>query len=378
MELSKTMKTQRVERPTRAIINLAAISKNVAEVRKRIRDKRKLMAVVKADGYGHGSVEVSRIALESGADCLGVALPEEGEHLRKAGFDVPIVVLGLIQPNEAYKAVHSSLDQTVCSPELAEALDQEARKASVRINVHIKVDTGMGRIGVNPRDVSSFVRRIQRLKNLRVMGIFSHFASADKADKTFSEKQMETFNQVIREMQLTGIEIPQKHMANSAGVLDLPESYYDLVRPGIIIYGLYPSTEVSRNIKLKPAMTLRTKISYTKTVPPDTPISYGQTFVTDKKTTVATLPVGYGDGYSRLLSGRGEVLINGCRAPLIGRVCMDMCMVDVSRLEDVKAGDDVILFGQEPSVDEIAATIGTINYEVLCALGKRVPRIYVQ
>ncbi len=336
------------------------------------------MAVVKADGYGHGSVEVSRIALESGADCLGVALPEEGEHLRKAGFDVPIVVLGLIQPNEAYKAVHSSLDQTVCSPELAEALDQEARKASVRINVHIKVDTGMGRIGVNPRDVSAFVRRIQRLKNLRVMGIFSHFASADKADKTFSEKQMETFNQVIREMQLTGIEIPQKHMANSAAVLDLPESYYDLVRPGIIIYGLYPSAEVSRNIKLKPAMTLRTKISYTKTVPPDTPISYGQTFVTDKKTTVATLPVGYGDGYSSLLSGRGEVLINGCRAPLIGRVCMDMCMVDVSRLEDVKAGDDVILFGQEPSVDEIAATIGTINYEVLCALGKRVPRIYVQ
>ena len=378
MELSKTMKTPRVERPTRAIINLAAISKNVAEVRKRIRDKRKLMAVVKADGYGHGSVEVSRIALESGADCLGVALPEEGEHLRKAGFDVPIVVLGLIQPNEAYKAVHSSLDQTVCSPELAEALDQEARKASVRINVHIKVDTGMGRIGVNPRDVSSFVRRIQRLKNLRVIGIFSHFASADKADKTFSEKQMETFNQVIREMQLTGIEIPQKHMANSAGVLDLPESYYDLVRPGIIIYGLYPSTEVSRNIKLKPAMTLKTKISFLKTVPPGTAISYGRTFVTENETTVATLPVGYGDGYSRLLSGRGEVLINGCRAPLIGRVCMDMCMVDVSRLEDVKAGDDVILFGQEPSVDEIAATIGTINYEVLCALGKRVPRIYVQ
>jgi alanine racemase len=175
-----------------------------------------------------------------------------------------------------------------------------------------------------------------------------------------------------------GIDIPQKHMANSAAILDLPESYYDLVRPGILIYGLYPSNTVNRNTELRPAMALETRISFLKTVPPGTAISYGQTFVTQRKTKVATLPVGYGDGYTRLLSGRGEVLINGQRAPLIGRICMDMCMVDVSRVPHVKTGDRVTLFGEDLSIDEIAATIGTINYEILCAVGKRVPRIYVR
>jgi len=336
------------------------------------------MAVVKADGYGHGSVEVSRSALERGADCLGVALPEEGHHLRKAGIDVPILVLSVIQPGEAYKVVDSHLDQTVCSQELAEALDQEAGKASVRVNVHIKVDTGMGRIGVEPQDVCDFVRRIQRLKNLNLTGLFTHFASADQADKSFSRKQIEVFNRVVRELQLTGIEVPKKHMANSAGILDLPESYYDLVRPGIMIYGLYPSGEVSRSIELEPAMTLKTRISFLKTVPPGTPISYGRTFVTGKETKVATLPLGYGDGYSRLLSNRGEVLIHGHRAPLIGRVCMDMCMIDVSGVEPVNVGDEVVLFGEDLSVNEIAAKVGTINYEIVCAVGKRVPRIHVQ
>jgi len=335
------------------------------------------MAIVKADGYGHGSVEVSRTALQSGADCLGVALPEEGQQLREAGIDVPILVLGLIEPNEACKAVDSSLDQTVCSLEPAEALDQEARKTSARINVHVKVDTGMGRIGLKPEDVLAFVSKIQRFRNVNVMGLFTHFASADHADKAFSRRQIHIFDQVIGEMQLKGIEIPLKHMANSAAILDLPESYYDLVRPGIMIYGLYPSDEVSRSMELKPAMRLETKISLLKTVPSGTPISYGGTYVTDRETTVATLPVGYGDGYSRLLAGRGEVLIKGRRAPLIGRVCMDMCMIDVSQIPNVKPGDDVILFGGDLSVDEIAATIRTINYEVLCAVAKRVPRIYV-
>lgn len=378
MDVSKSKPPLRVERPTRAVIDLGAISHNIAETRERIGDKKRLMAVVKADGYGHGSVEVSQTALKTGADCLGVALPEEGQLLRKAGIDVPILVLGPIEPKEAPKTVDSRLDQTVCSLELSEALDQVARKASVCINVHVKVDTGMGRIGVPPQDVLAFVRRIGTFKNLSVEGIFTHFASADEADKTFARKQIDIFDRVVREMHLAGIDIPQKHMANSAGILDLPESYCDLVRPGIIIYGLYPSDKVSRSVELKPAMTLKTKISFLKTVPPGTAISYGRTFVTDNETTVATLPVGYGDGYSRLLSGRGEVLINGQRAPLIGRVCMDMCMTDVSRVADVKPGDDVILFGEDFSVDEIAAMVGTINYEILCAVGKRVPRVYVE
>jgi len=366
-----------IERATRAVINLRAVFHNIAKIRKRIGDKRHLMAVVKADGYGHGSVEVSRTGLESGADCLGVALPEEGQQLREAGIEVPILVLGLIHPSEASKVIDSSLEQTVCSLALAEALDQEARKASVRVNVHVKVDTGMGRIGVKPEDVYAFVERIQRLRNLNVRGVFTHLASADQADKTFSMRQIHVFDQMIREMQLKGVEIPLKHMANSAAILDLPESYYDLVRPGIMIYGHYPSEEVNRSVKLQPAMTLKTKISFLKTVPPGTSISYGRAFITDNETTVATIPVGYGDGYSRLLSGRGEVLINGSRAPLVGRVCMDMCMIDVSQISNVKPGDEVILFGEDLSVDEIAAIVGTINYEILCAVGKRVPRIYV-
>jgi alanine racemase len=295
---------------------------------KKIGKNRGLMAIVKADGYGHGSEKVSQAALNAGADCLGVALPEEAKSLRNAGIDAPILVMSLIQPEEAYKVIDSAAEQALCTLELAEALDQEAEKTSLEVNIHVKIDTGMG--------------------------------------------------DLIREIQDAGIKISKKHMANSAGVLDLPESYYDLVRPGIMIYGLYPSEEVNRSIELRPAMTLKTKIAFLKTTPPDTPISYGRTFHTTRATKVASLPVGYGDGYSRLLSNRASVCVRERRAPLIGRVCMDMCMADVSGIEDVQIGDEVVLFGEEPSVNEIAELIGTINYEVVCAIGKRVPRTYVE
>jgi alanine racemase len=364
-------------RSTRAIVNLGAISHNISEIRKRIGVDRGLMAVVKADGYGHGAIEVSRAALKSGATSLGVAIPEEGEDLRKAGIDVPILVLGLIRPVEAHKVVKSSLDQAVCTMELAEALDQEARNASARINVHVKVDTGMSRIGVQPDDVPAFVRTICQMRNLNIRGLFTHLATADALDKSFSRRQIELFNRIIQEIRLMEIDIPQKHMANSAAVLDLPESYMDLVRPGIMIYGHYPSREVSRRVRLSPAMTLQTRISFVKTVPPQTPVGYGGTYVTRKETRIATIPVGYGDGYPRLLSNRGAVVVHGRRAPLIGRVCMDMSMIDVSEVPQAKPGDEVVLFGHDPTVDEIAAKIGTINYEILCLVGKRVPRVYI-
>ncbi len=369
---------QNVERATRAIIDLGAVSHNVAEIRKKIGNERGLMAMVKADGYGHGAVEVSQAALRSGADSLGVALPEEGQHLREAGIEAPILVVGLIQPEEAYKVVKFRLSQAVASVELLEALDSEAGKASTKVNVHVKVDTGMRRIGINPDDAVSFVRKVMDFKNLNLEGIFSHFPSSDERDKTFSIGQIQLFNQVISKLRLAGIEVPKKHMANSAGVLDLPQSYYDMVRPGLMIYGLYSSEEVSRSIKLRPAMTFKTKVSQVKVVPPGTPISYGRTFVTKKKTTVATLPVGYGDGSNRLLSNRGEVLIKGRRAPIIGNVCMDMCMVDASSVEDIQPGDDVILFGEDLPVYEFATKIGTIVNEVVCVVGKRVPRLYIQ
>jgi len=367
-----------VGRSTQAIVDLKAIAYNVAQIRKRIGGRRDIMAVVKADGYGHGAVEVSLSALRSGANCLGVAVPEEGEELRRAGIDVPIAVLGLIQPEEAYKVIDLRLEQTLCSLEVAEALDQIASNKGTMVNVHIKIDTGMGRVGVQPTDALAFVRRIGRLKNLNVKGIFSHFSCSDEVDKTFAKEQVEIFDGVVREFETSGVRIPKRHMANSAAILDLPESYYDLVRPGIMIYGLYPSDEVSHSIELKPAMTFMTKVTFVKRVPSGSPISYGRTFTTQKETLVATLPVGYADGYSRSLSGRGEVLIKGHRVPLIGRICMDMCMIDVSGVDNVEPGDEVILFGEDLPVDEIAERLGTINYEVVCAVGKRVPRVYLK
>jgi alanine racemase len=367
-----------VARSTKAVVHLGAIVHNVAQIRKRIGSDREIMAVVKANGYGHGAVEVSLAALKGGANSLGVAVPEEGEELRKAGIDAPITVLGLIQPGEAYKVVDFSLEQTLCSLEVAEALNQIASNKGTTVNVHLKIDTGMGRVGVQPQEALAFVPRMERFKNLNLKGIFSHFSCADEVDKTSARKQVEVFDGVVREIEASGIRIPKRHMANSAAILDLPESYFDLVRPGIMIYGLYPSTEVSHSIELKPAMTFMTKVTFVKRVPPGSPLSYGRTFITEKETLVATLPVGYADGYSRLLSGRGEVLIKGYRAPLIGRVCMDMCMIDASGVENVTPGDEVILFGEGLAVEEVAEKIGTINYEVVCAVGKRVPRVYVR
>jgi len=366
-----------IGRSTKAIVHLSAVAYNVAQIRKRIGSGREIMAVVKADGYGHGAVEVSLSALKSGANCLGVAVPEEGEQLRRAGVDVPVTVLGLIQPEEAYKVIDFGLEQTVCSLEVAEALNEIASNKGAVVNVHIKIETGMGRVGVQPIDALAFVRRLGRFKNLKLKGIFSHFSCADEVDKTFAKKQVEIFDGVVREIEASGIRIPKKHMANSAAILELPESYYDLVRPGIMIYGLYPSPEVSHSIELKPAMTFMTRVTFVKRVPSGTSISYGRTFITDKETPVATLPVGYADGYSRLLSDRGEVLIKGYRVPLIGRICMDMCMIDVSGVENVRPGDEVTLFGEGLPVDEVAEKLGTINYEVVCAVGKRVPRVYI-
>jgi len=369
--------TENTQRATRVIIRLGAISHNVAAIRKKIGNGSGLMAVVKANGYGHGAVEVSRVALASGADSLGVALPEEGQELREAGMEAPVLVLGLIQPEEAYKIVRFRLAQAVDSIELLEALNLEADRAFTKVDIHVKLDTGMERIGLSPDEAVSFIRRVKDFRNLNLKGVFSHFSSADEKDKTFSKQQTHLFDQVIRDLELAGIQIPQKHMANSAAILEIPESYYDMVRPGIMIYGLYPSLEISRTIKLEAAMTLKTRVVRVKRVPARTPIGYGRTFVTKRETTVATLPIGYADGYSRHLSNRGEVLIRGRRAPITGTICMDMCMIDVSGIEGVRPGDDVILFGDGLPVDEVADKAGTISYEVVSTIGKRLPRVYV-
>ncbi len=364
-------------RPTRAIVDLGAIAHNIKGIREAIGKIRHLMAVVKADGYGHGAVEVAKAALQSGADYLGVALPQEAKELKDAGIDTPVLILGPVRVEQAAEVIESGAEQTVCSMDLAEVLDREATKAGVRVAVHVKVDTGMGRIGVPPQGAVEFIRAIRRLRALELKGIFSHFSSADEKDKSFSLKQLRVFDDIIHTLEASGISIPLRHMANSAAVLDLPQSYYDMVRPGIMIYGFYPSEHVSRSIPLRPAMTFLTRVAFLKRVGPGTPISYGRTYHTQRESVVATLPVGYADGYSRLLSNKGEVLVRGQRAPVVGRVCMDMIMVDVTHIRGVREGDEVILFGEEPSADEIARLTDTISYEVVCGVSKRVPRIHV-
>ncbi len=377
MPVDKEQQQTETVRATRAVIDLGAIRHNISGIRRRIGDSRRLMAVVKADGYGHGALEVSHAALSSGADCLAVAIPDEGQDLRAGGIECPVLVFGLIQPREAWKTVTADLEQTVCSVELLEALDQEARKRSVRTSVHIKVDTGMGRIGLAPDDVVSFARRVVACPNIILKGVYSHFSCSDEADKTFSYTQIERFEAVLRALMAAGISVPIRHMANSGAVLDIPEGHFDMVRPGIMIYGLYPSAEVSHSVLVRPAMSFVTQISQVKTVTSGTPIGYGRTFVAVRDTIVATVPVGYADGYRRNLSNKAHVLVGGQRVPLLGRVAMDMCMIDVSSIPNVRPGEDVILFGHSLPVEELASLIGTINYEVVTGIGKRVPRVYV-
>ncbi len=364
-------------RATRAVVDLEAVRHNIRGIRRRIGERRQLMAVVKADGYGHGALPVSRAALASGADCLAVAIPEEGQELRAGGIECPVLVLGLIQPAEACKTVGAGLEQAVCSIELLDALDQESGKRGVKTSVHVKVDTGMGRIGLAPGNVVEFAQRVASCPNIILKGVFSHFSCADERDKSFSQTQIRRFRDVLAALGAAGIAVPLRHMANSAGVLDLPEAHFDVVRPGIMIYGLYPSADVSHSVELRPAMSFMTRICQVKPVPAGIPIGYGATYVTPQPCTVATIPVGYADGYRRLLSNKGHVIVRGKRVPLLGRVAMDMCMIDVSSIPEARVGDEVVLFGTGMPAEEMASLMGTINYEVTTGIGKRVPRVYL-
>lgn len=367
-------------RPTRAIVDLDRIRHNVRALRARTESGVRQMAVVKADGYGHGAVPVARAALEAGAEWLGVALVEEGVELRRAGIGAPTLVLGAAFPDEAEEAVTHGLSITVCTREAAAALDGAAASAGTRARVHVKVDTGMGRVGLPPGDAVEYVTWLSGLPHLEVEGVLSHFAAADEPDLTFSRRQLKLFRGVLDALAARGLNPPLRHLANTAGTMVLPESHFDLVRNGIGIYGLYPSPEIERTVALAPAMSLVTRIALLKEVPAGSPLSYGRTFVTRRPSRVATLPVGYGDGYPRLLSNRGHVLVGGHRVPVVGRVCMDLILADVTGVPAVQEGDEAVLFGEQGevtvSVDEIARLVGTINYEVTCNVGRRVPREY--
>jgi len=370
--------------PVWAEVDLAAISRNVHEIRRIASSSAKVMAVVKANAYGHGAVEVSRTALASGADWLGVARVVEGIALRESGIEAPVLVLGYITPEQSGEVVRSRLSQAVYTREMTLALAGAAAAEGLKAKVHFKVDTGMGRIGWAVG--SGAVREILELArnpHLEVEGIFTHFAAADAADKKYALEQYARFMEMIMELRKKGLEIPLRHAANSAAIMEMPETHLDLVRAGIIVYGLYPSDQVDHGIiELRPAMSLKTRVAYVKKVPAGFKVSYGCTYTTNAPTVIATLPLGYADGYPRLLSSRGEALLQGQRAPVVGRVCMDQLMVDVGHIPGVKVGDEAVLFGcqgdREITTDEVASKLGTINYEVVCMVSYRVPRVYIR
>jgi len=364
-------------------VNLDAIAQNVKNIKKLIGKKKELMAVVKGNAYGHDILEISSVVLENGATRLAVARLEEAIFLRKAGITVPILVLGLTLKPQAESLVSYDITPTVCEFEMIEKLSESAVQMNKMTKIHLKVDTGMGRIGIFPDDVLKFIKRIKALKKVEIEGIFTHFSVADEKDKFYTEEQFRKFIEILTILEKEGIKIPIKHVGNSATLLDLPHMWLDMVRPGLAIYGLYPSKEVKKTINLIPAQQFKTKIVFIKELPRGESISYGRTYITKRRMRVASLPVGYADGYNRLLSNQGEVLVRGQRVPIIGRVCMDQCMIDVTNLTQVEIGDEVVLWGRQGeemiTVEEIAQKIRTINYEIVHLPDKkRVAKLFIK
>lgn len=371
-------------RPVWAEINLSAIKNNIEEIKGLIPKTTKIMAIVKANAYGHGSVAVAVKAIESGADYLGVAILDEAVELRENGILAPILILGYTPKEDYPVVVRNDITQTIYSYEQAKNLSDIALLLNKTAKVHIKVDSGMCRIGFKTEmDSLEEIKNIASLSGLEIEGIFTHFANADASDKSYSKLQLERFLRFCQEVEKAGVKVKFRHAANSAAIIDLPEAHLDMVRPGIIIYGLYPSAEVKHGrLKLIPSMSLKTRIVHLKDVSAGSCVGYGCTYTTSKLSKIATIPLGYADGWSRLLSNIGQVLVRGQQAPLVGRICMDQCMLDVSDVEDVMLEDEVVLFGKQGkttlSVDAVAKLIGTINYEVLCMISNRVPRLYVE
>ena len=368
-----------VGRPTWAEVDLSAIRQNILALKSLLKSpSTRFCAVVKADGYGHGAVAVAAEAQRAGADYLAVSILDEALSLRSAGFTMPILILGPTPAAQAHLVVANSLRQTICNMAQARVLSAAAVSQGLTAKVHLKVDTGMGRLGVPAREAADFASAVAALPNLMTEGIYTHFAKSDSRDKTHAQGQLAAFKTALAAISERGLDIPIKHCANSAAFLDMPETQMDMVRVGIAIYGLWPSEETGRPLKLTPALRFKTRISMLKTVPAGTAISYGCTYITERPATIATLPVGYGDGWLRELSGRIGVLAGGRKVPLVGLICMDQCMADVSGVEELAEGDEVLLFGgPELPAEEVARALGTINYEVVCLLSARVPRIYL-
>ena len=365
-----------------AQIDLSAVRKNIEAIRAAVRPESKLMVVLKADGYGHGAVPIAK-RIDDIADAYGMAIVEEAAELREAGITKPILVLGYTASHLYDKLIKYDITQTIFQYETAYELNEAAKKAGKTVKIHIKLDTGMSRIGFATTEESvEEIVKISKLSSLCMEGIFTHFAKADEIDKEATRLQYQRFAGMVEKLKQRGVIFTTCHVSNTAAIIDLPEYNLDMVRCGIGTYGMYPSVDVQKNrVLLTPAMELKTHISYVKELPKGVGISYNGTYVTERPMRVATIPVGYGDGYPRLLSSKGRVLIHGKSAPILGRVCMDQFMVDVSGIPEAKQNDDVTLMGRDGyeciPTEEISGYAGTINYEIVCEVGKRIPRVYI-
>ena len=369
----------------KAVVSLDAIAHNFAEMKKNIAEGTKMIAVIKADGYGHGAEAIARLT-DNYSYIWGyaVATAEEALQLRSAGVEKPILILGLVFEEYFREMVAGDIRLTVCEYETAKKLSREAVRQDKTVHIHIGLDTGMSRIGFadTPESVEE-IKKIAALDHLEIEGMFTHFARADETDKTPAADQLNRYLTFAELLEKSGVHIPLKHCSNSAGIIRMKEANLDAVRAGITIYGIYPSNEVERDIvKLEPAMELKSHISYVKDLEPGASVSYGGTYTADKKIRVATIPAGYADGYPRTLSNKGWVLIHGQKAPILGRVCMDQFMVNVSDIPDVKAGDEVTLIGKDGdefiSIETFGDMSGRFSYEFACDISKRVPRVYLK
>lgn len=367
-----------------AEVDLGAIEHNYREIRRNIDDDVSICGVIKADGYGHGALPVAKYLNELGVESFAVAASHEAVALRKQGIKGEILVLGFTAKEDYPDLIRYNVTQTIFREDMAVTLSEVAMSMGQKAKIHIKIDTGMGRIGFTPEECNlDVVERISRLPLLILDGIFSHFSKADERDKEYSVAQLDRYLAFTQALKDRGVVANKYHLSNSAGLIDLKKAHFDMVRVGIALYGLYPSDEVSKELyHLKPVLSLKSNVIMVKEVAPGTSISYGGTYITKAPTIVATIPVGYGDGYPRALSSKGHVLIRGVRCPIIGRVCMDQFMVDATGVKEVEVGDTVTLIGQDGnefiSVEEIALHMDTINYEVVCQLGKRIPRVYLK
>jgi alanine racemase len=369
-----------ITRPTVAEIDLRAIAFNLSGIRRQVGKGVRILGVVKANAYGHGLREVARFIEGRYAEYLGVAIAEEGAELRRAGVDSPIHVFTLPSLSQADLYARYRLEATVCSIPDCHALNEAGKRHRRTLPVHLKIDTGMNRIGVKPADVARFITSIRRFRRIEIKGVFTHFASSDAKDKRFARRQLREFHQALDTLARQGVEPELIHAANSGAILDLPESYFSMVRPGIVTYGYYPSFETSESIPLRPAMRLKTVVSLVKWIEKGEAVSYNQRFVASRRTRIATLPVGYADGITRILTGRASALIHGKKFPIVGTICMDQVMVDVGK-EDVRVGDEAVLIGRQKRemIDawDLASPIGTVPLETVTAVTSRVPRTYL-